>query len=77
MYNRKVMEIIIFIFRIVLILCILHFIMFYNNIDIFDIITQKLVGEPLIKTEEDTNVNIEDDIKELQNTLDILKTAQQ
>lgn len=70
------MEMIIFIFRIILLLCIIHFVMFYNNIDIFDIITRKMIGEPEIKKEANTNVNIEDNIKELQDTLDILKSVQ-
>ena len=70
------MEMIIFIFRIILLLCIIHFVMFYNNIDIFDIITRKMIGEPEIKKEVNTNVNIEDNIKELQDTLDILKSVQ-
>ena len=75
------MEIILYILRIVLFLCFIHFILYYNNIDIFDIIQKnkqmKDDNKEIMDIKNLTlneNVNIEDNIKELQHTLKELES---
>jgi hypothetical protein len=69
------MEIILYILRIVLLLCFIHFVLYYNNIDIFDII-QKQRDFSIHNNNkiQNDNVNIEDNIKELQHTLKELES---
>lgn len=71
------MEIILYILRIVLLLCFIHFVLYYNNIDIFDILQKERESNTKQNNKTittDNNVNIEDNIKELQHTLKELES---
>ena len=75
------MEIILYILRIILFLCFIHFVLYYNNIDIFDIIQKNKQMKENKQENIDVknlalneNVNIEDNIKELQHTLKELES---